>query len=187
MGAGSLFVRQVSLEGRRKLMDIGGGSGAYCIQACRRWPELRAEVLDLPPVIVVTREFLAENGLEDRIAATPCDFNHDPFPTDADVAVMASNLPMYGRDAFAAVVTKVHGALLPGGEFHLIGETLNAERTGPADAALWGLAQTINATTGHAHSVAEVEGYFRAAGFTGVTTSDFVPGVLTRTVGSKRA
>jgi len=47
---------------------------------------------------------------------------------------------MYGREAIAAVVKKAHDAVLPGGEMHLIGETLNADRTGPADAAMWGLA-----------------------------------------------
>lgn len=187
MGAGRLFLRQVDLAGRRKIMDIGGGSGAYCINACRKYPSLAAVVLDLPPVVAVAREFIEEAGLSARIEAVACDFNKDAFPTDADVAIMASNLPMYGRDTIAAVVKKTHDALLPGGEMHLIGEALNAARTGPADAALWGLAQTINASTGLAHSVTDVEGYFAAAGFRGVETSDFVPGVLTRTVGRKAA
>ena len=185
MGAGRLFLRRVDLSGRRKIMDIGGGSGAYCINACGKHPSLKAVVLDLPPVVVVAREFIAESGLADRIEAIACDFNKDPFPADADVAIMASNLPMYGREAIAAVVKKAHDALLPGGEMHLIGEALNAERTGPADAAMWGLAQTINASSGLAHSVTDVEGYFAAAGFRGIETSEFVPGVLTRTVGRK--
>ena len=185
MGAGRLFLRQVSFEGRKKIMDIGGGSGAYCINACREYPSLEAVVLDLPPVVAVAREFIEENGMTGRIEAVACDFNRDPFPTDADVAVMASNLPMYGRDAIAAVVKKAHDALLPGGEMHLIGETLNADRTGPADAAMWGLAQTIQVSSGMAHSVREVEGYFAAAGFRDIETVDFVPGVLTRTVGRK--
>lgn len=187
MGAGRLFLRQVDLSGRRKIMDIGGGSGAYCINACGKDPSLTAVVLDLPPVVAVAREFIAEAGLSQRIDAVACDFNKDPFPTDADVAIMASNLPMYGREAIAAVVKKAHDALLPGGEMHLIGEALNATRTGPADAALWGLAQTINASTGLAHSVTEVEGYLAAAGFRDIATADFVPGVLTRTVGRKAA
>ena len=185
MGAGRLFLRQVDLTGRRKIMDIGGGSGAYCINACGKYPSLRAVVLDLPPVVAVARELIAENGMADRIEAIACDFNKDPFPTDADVAIMASNLPMYGREAIAAVVKKAHDALLPGGEMHLIGEALDAARTGPADAAMWGLAQTIKASSGLAHSVTEVEGYFAAAGFRDIQTADFVPGVLTRTAGRK--
>ncbi|MCB1743001.1 MAG: methyltransferase [Gammaproteobacteria bacterium] len=185
MGAGRRFVRQVDLSGRQKMMDLGGGSGAYCIQACQKWSQLRAVVCDLPAVAAVARDFIAENGMHHKVSAIECDFVNDPLPTDADVAVMASNLPMYGREVIAAVVKKAHDALLPGGEFHLIGEALNAERDGPADAALWGLAQTLNNTTGLAHSVSECEQYLRAAGFTQVASSDFVPGVLIRTSGRK--
>ena len=55
----------------------------------------------------------------------------------------------------------------------------------PADAVMWGLGQSIANSFGLAHSVAEVEGYFDAAGFSGISTTGFVPGVLTRTVGFK--
>jgi len=185
MGAGRRFVRLVDLSGRKRMMDLGGGSGAYCIQACRQWPDLTAVVCDLPAVVVVARAFIAENGMSERVEAIECDFVNDPLPTGCDVAVMASNLPMYGREVIAAVIAKAHDALLPGGEFHLIGEALDRDRTGTADAALWGLAQTLNNTTGLAHSVGECEDYLLRAGFTNVSTSDFVPGVLVRTSGRK--
>lgn len=184
-GAGRLFLRQVDLSAKRHLIDIGGGSGAYCIEACKLYPDLRASVLDLASVAEVAREFIAEHDLSGRIEAVACDFNKDPFPKGADVAVMASNLPMYGREEFRAVVRKAFDALAPGGEMHLIGEALNAERTGPADAALWGLSEAIVNGTGLAHSVADVEGYFAAAGFENVASVPFVEGVLVRTSGRK--
>jgi len=187
LGAGRLFARQVDLSEARLMIDIGGGSGAYCIGACRANPELRAIVLDLPPVVEVARGFIAEHGLSDRIEARACDFNKDPFPDNADVAVMASNLPMYGREQIAAVVAKAYRALAPGGSFHLIGEALNSDRTGPADAAMWGLAQTLNASTGIAHSVDECTGYLQSAGFSDVWVDPFVPGVLDRISGRRRA
>jgi SAM-dependent methyltransferase len=184
-GAGRLFVRQVDLTGKKHLIDIGGGSGAYCIEACKVHPDLRASVLDLASVAEVAKEFIAEQGMTGRIEALACDFNNDPFPQGADVAVMASNLPMYGREEFRAVVKKAYDALAPGGEMHLVGEALNAERTAPADAGLWGLSEAIVNGTGLSHSVADVEGYFRAAGFGDIVTEPFVEGVLTRTSGRK--
>ncbi len=184
-GAGRLFLRQVDLSKRAKILDLGGGSGAYCIEAVKKHPDLRACVFDLPPVTVVADEFIAQNGLGGRIETMGGNFNTDPFPTDCDVVIMASNLPMCGREQIAAIVRKAHDSLLPGGEMHLVGEALNAARDGPADAAMWGLGQAIANSFGLAHSVAEVEGYYTAAGFSDVATVDFVPGVLTRTVGYK--
>lgn len=185
MGAGRRFVRQVDLSQRKRIMDIGGGSGAYCIQAARQHPHLRAVVLDLPPVVAVAREFLAENGVAERVTAEPCNFVTDPFPTDCDVAIMASNLPMYSREIIASVVKKAHDALLPGGQFHLIGETTNNERTGPWGPAYWGLGQAISESEGVAHSEADVIAYFDAAGFKNVTVEEFIPGSLSRIVGTK--
>lgn len=185
MGAGRRFVRQVDLSKKKRIMDIGGGSGAYCIQAAKQHAHIRGVVLDLPPVVVVTREFLAENGVADRITAEPCNFVTDPFPTDCDVAIMASNLPMYSRAVIASVIKKTYDALLPGGQMHLIGETTNDERTGPWGPAYWGLGQAISESEGVAHSEADVIGYYAAAGFRNVKVEEFIPGSLSRIVGTK--
>ena len=185
MGAARRFHNQVDLTGRRKIMDLGGGSGCYCIVAAKQYPEIRGEVLDLPPVVEVTREFAADNEVAERVTASPCDFTKDELPTDADVAIMASNLPQYGRDIIAGVVQRVHDALLPGGEFHLIGEMLDDDRRGPLGPALWGLAEAVSHSTGLAHTIGECEGYLAAAGFENVTRYDFIPATLTRVTGFK--
>lgn len=186
LGAGRRFARQVDLSARTKIMDIGGGSGAYCIAAAKEYGHIRAAVLDLAPVCEVARDFIAEHGVADRVEAQPCDFTRDPFPGDCDVAIMASNLPMYSRDMIASVIAKAHDALLPGGEMHLIGETTNDERTGPWGPAYWGLGQAVSNSLGLAHSEADVIGYFRQAGFENVTVNEFIPGSLSRITGTRR-
>lgn len=185
MGAGRRFVRHVDLSKRQKIMDIGGGSGAYCINAANTHDHIQGVVLELPAVCEVTREFLADNNVADRVTAQPCDFTKDAFPTDCDIAIMASNLPMYDRGVIAAVIAKAYQALLPGGEMHLIGEMTNDERTGPWGPAYWGLGQAISESKGLAHSEADVIGYYRAAGFENVELVDFIPGSLGRVVGRK--
>jgi len=185
MGAARRFIHQVDLKGRKRIMDIGGGSGAYCIAAVKEHAGIRALVLDLPVVCEVTRDFLTENGVADRVEAQPCDFTRDPFPTDCDVAIMASNLPMYSREMIASVIKKAHDALLPDGQMHLVGEMTNDERTGPWGPAYWGLGQTVSDSLGLAHSEADVIGYFCAAGFTEVQLHEFIPGSLSRVTGTK--
>jgi hypothetical protein len=106
MGAARRFVRQVDLAGRRQILDLGGGSGCYCIVAAQRHPELRAIVFDLPPVVEVTREFIASHGLADRVTAQAGDFTQDPLPAGADVVIMASNLPQYSREIVQTVTSR---------------------------------------------------------------------------------
>ena len=187
MGAARLFSRSVDLTGRKKLLDLGGGSGAYSIVATRTYPGLKAIVLDLPPVIVVTDEYIAANGAADRISTLPGDFTSTEFPGGVDVVVMASNLPQYEPALIRLVVEKAFAALEPGGEMHLIGETLHDDRNGPLSAALWGLNEAVQGSTGLAHTEAEVKGYLQGAGFAGVAVHPFVPGVLSRVTGRKPA
>jgi len=185
VGAGRRFVRQVDLSGRRRILDLGGGSGAYSIVAAQAHPQLEAVVFDLPPVALVTKEFIERAGVGDRVSAFGGDFTRDPLPSGADVVIMASNLPQYSREIIREVIRKAFDALEPGGEMHLIGETLDDDRSGPIGPALWGLAEALFQSTGIAHSESECIASFRAAGFEDVAAAPFVRGTLTRIHGTR--
>ncbi|HJQ60244.1 MAG TPA: methyltransferase [Vineibacter sp.] len=185
MGAGRLFCRQVDLSGRKLLLDLGGGSGAYSIVAAQTWPQLRAIVLDLPPVTVVAQDYIAQHGVADRVTTLAGDFTRTAFPSEVDVVLMASNLPQYSPELIQLVVNKAFAALVPGGEMHLVGEMLNDDRSGPLNPALWGLNEAVFGSTGVAHSEADVRRYFATVGFAGVTVNEFIPGILSRVTGRK--
>jgi len=185
MGAARRFARQVDLSERQKIVDLGGGSGAYSITAAKAHPHIEAVVFDLPPVAEVAREYIAEHGVADQVSAIGGDFTADDFPEGCDVAIMASNLPLYSREIIGQVIQRSFDALVPGGEMHLIGETLRDNRSGPLGPALWGLAEAINGSTGMAHTEADCIGYFEAAGFEDVTVHEFIAGTLSRIVGTK--
>jgi predicted TPR repeat methyltransferase len=136
---------------------------------------------------VVAREYIEANGATDRVSAVAGDFTRDDFPSGVDVVVMASNLPQYEPALIKLVVAKAFASLVPGGEMHLIGETLDDDRSGPLSAALWGLNEAVQGSTGMAHTESEVKGYLQEAGFTGVAAHPFVPGVLSRVTGQKPA
>jgi demethylspheroidene O-methyltransferase len=142
-------------------------------------------VLDLPPVIEVTKEYLKLNGVDDRVTTLPGDFTRTPFPSDVDAVVMASNLPIYDEEMIQLVVKKVHAALLPGGEFHLVGEMMHDDRRGPLDSAMWGMFEAIGHSRGKAHTIAKCRGYFKQAGFAKISDEVFVPGTLHRVTGIK--
>ncbi|MCZ7561597.1 MAG: acetylserotonin O-methyltransferase [Burkholderiaceae bacterium] len=186
-GAARRFTKRVDLSGRRRLLDLGGGSGAYSIQAVKMYPQLSAIVLDLPPVTEVAKEYIRDANVEDRVSVLPGDFTSTPFPDDVDVVLMASNMALYEEAVIADIVRRVHDALVPGGEFHLVGEMLDDDRGGPLDAALWGIGEAVNHSRGKAHTIGQSLGYFRDAGFNKITHSVFVSGTLYHVVGVKNS
>ena len=62
-----LVVQAVGTEGVRRMLDVGGGSGAYSIAFARASATLRAEILDLPTVLPIAAGHVAEAGLADRV------------------------------------------------------------------------------------------------------------------------
>ena len=187
LGAGFLFSKNVDLAHRHLILDLGGGSGAYCIAAIQRYPHLKAIVMDFEPVIKIASEFIAQWGLEDKITTLAGDFTSDPFPQGPDVIIQASNLPQYNQAGLENVMRKGFEALVPGGEYHVVGETVSAEKDGELGPAMWGLHEALFGSLGRAHSEKEVIDYLQNTGFVQVESNEFIPGSLTRITGTKPA
>jgi SAM-dependent methyltransferase len=187
MGAARKFLREVDLSGRRKILDLGGGSGAYSIQAALKYPDVEAVVLDLPEVVVVSREFIADHDVQDRVTAEVCDFTNDAFPAGADVILMNSNLPIYSGEVIQQVVQKAFDCLEPGGEMHICGEMVNEDWKGPLIPAMCGIHGVLHHSTALPHTPSACIGYFENAGFQNVKVREFIPDILRHISGFKPA
>lgn len=74
----------------RRVLDLGGGTGATSIALCRSHPQLTSTVFDLPENIQVAREFIEKEDLPDRISTIGGDFKTDDLPADFDVVLLAN-------------------------------------------------------------------------------------------------
>lgn len=64
---------RLDLTGVRRMLDVGGNSGAFAAAACARAPDLQAEVFDLPVVCAIGHEMLAGQPQAARIRFRPGD------------------------------------------------------------------------------------------------------------------
>ena len=65
--AARVLAERTPLGGARRMLDVGGGSGAFSIALCTRNPRLRATILDFPAVVDVARTYRHESGLGARL------------------------------------------------------------------------------------------------------------------------
>lgn len=161
-----------------QLLDLGGGSGVYSIEACRQNPGLRATVFDAVNVCTVTREFVEKAGLSDRIDAVGGDFTRDRLPRGADVVLLCGNLHAYASDTARQVIQKAYDVLPSGGGMILCDYMINAERTGPPVAAFLSISATFRGAAGKVHDANEFRAYLEAAGFRVEKVEDFLEGSL---------
>ncbi|MBM7076302.1 methyltransferase [Micromonospora humida] len=158
----------------RRLLDVGGGAGAFPIEFCLRLPHLRATILDLPHVCVRAGERIAEAGLTDRIGTVAGDFLADPaLPDGHDVILLSMILHDWDEPTNRALLARCHAALPPGGVIVVSELLLNDERTGPPEAALMGMNMLVETEGGKNYSGAEYRRWLTDAGFVDVRTVPF--------------
>lgn len=99
----------------RRLLDLGGNSGEFAAQACRRAPALAATVFDLPVVCALGRENLAGRPEGARVAFRPGDMRRDPLPEGHDLVTFKSVLHDWPAEDARGLIARAEHALAPGG------------------------------------------------------------------------
>ena len=112
----------VPVDHPRRLLDIGGAHGAFAMAMCRRHPELRATVLDLPASVAVGRTIVATEGFEDRVDFQEGDALEVDAGSDFDVVSAFNVLHHFPPDRCLELLCRVWAALRPGGCL-VVGET----------------------------------------------------------------
>jgi hypothetical protein len=60
LGIARALVGILDLQGRRSMLDVGGGPGTYSVLLTERFPGLKSEVIELPGVAAVARELVGD-------------------------------------------------------------------------------------------------------------------------------
>lgn len=157
-------------SGVRRLLDVGGGGGAFTIELCRAYPHLTATVYDLPFVCEQTRERIAEAGLTDRITCVAGDFFVDAeLPGGHDAALLTSVLHDWSPAENQQILDKVVAALPAGGRVLICEVFMDDDEAGPAPATLFNLHMLVETERGGNYSGAAFTEWLRKAGCDTVT------------------
>jgi demethylspheroidene O-methyltransferase len=148
----------------RRLMDVGGGEGAFIQAAAARAPDLDFVLFDLPAVAARAAAGFAAAGLAGRVEAVGGDLFRDALPGGADIACLIRVIYDHGRDRALAILRSVR-ASLPADGVLLVAEPMaavpGAERVGAAYFGFYLLAMH----GGEARSVDDIIALVREAGF----------------------
>jgi cyclopropane fatty-acyl-phospholipid synthase-like methyltransferase len=126
----------VDLTGVRRLLDVGGGSGALSIALARAWEELECTVWDLEVVCEHAREYARAAGLADRVLARAGDMFGEPFPPGHDAVLLSQILHDWSPERGRELLGKAARALPPGGRVLVHEKLVDDDGTGPLANAL---------------------------------------------------
>jgi predicted O-methyltransferase YrrM len=148
----------------REMLDVGGSHGYYSVAICRRYPRLRATILELPEAIEHASPLLAKEGMGERVIYRPGNALTEDFGTEVyDLVFLAALVHHFDAETNRQLIQRIARALRPGG-IVAIWEPLRQNRAGKIQ-QIGGLLDLFFGLFSEAGtwSAAEVAGWFRDA------------------------
>jgi predicted O-methyltransferase YrrM len=163
-----LVVRAVAASSPRRMLDVGGGSGAYAIAFAQAHPALDVEILDVPTVTPIAQRHITAAKLHDRVRTRDGDLRTTALGEGYDIILLSAICHMLGPDENRDLLGRCFTAAGHGGRLVIQDFILDASKTAPKAGALFALNMLVGTRAGSSYSEEEYATWLREAGFTAV-------------------
>lgn len=191
MATASQLIKRVDIAGTQRLLDVGGGSGAFSIVFARKVEGLTATVLELPEVCKRGRDIVALEPEEvaGRISFTELDATSPlwPVPTEEfDLVLMSYLSGSVPAESIINLYRSALSALRPGGRLIVHDFMVDDSLDGPSLGALWALLHVTVNPGGVGLHPQLCSDLMLAAGFARTETLDMIRGMTKVIIAHKR-
>lgn len=153
----------------RRIVDVGGATGAFVLAMLAEHPATDGLVLDLPHVTAAAEREIAAQGMQDRCRAVAGDF-FDQVP-EADLFLLKFVLHDWGDEECIRLLRRCREAMRPGGRVAVV-DMLTGTPDDPGTAALMDLDMLAIAPGAREHDLADFDRFFAAAGLARTATTE---------------
>ena len=154
----------VPFRDARRLLDVGGGHGAFLRAIGKAHPHLHLGLFDLPQVVATGGPSLAASLGEARISAHPGNFFNDSIPQGYDLVSLIRILHDHDDAPAQALLANIRRSLAPGARLLIAEPMARIPGAEPMGEAFFGLYLWAMGS-GRPRSPAEIIAMLRAAGF----------------------
>ena len=164
----------LSLRGVTRLMDVGGGTGAFLRAVRARHPGLELALYDLPQVV-------DQAPLPADVIRHGGSFREGPLPQGADAISLVRVLYDHSDETVRGLLARVFDALPPGGRVLVIEPMSGGARPDPQTDVYFSV-YTLAMKTGRTRSAAEIGDLLTVSGFENIrnqrVSRAFVTGIV---------
>jgi hypothetical protein len=158
----------------KRMLDIGGSHGLYCVRFCRKYPELKATNLDWAIGIDNAKITMAqEKDISSRIDLFEADFMKDNLPTDYDFVFLGNIIHGLAEEENLQLFTKISASATSNSTIAILDQYSNIKGSafvkGVASLIGWNLFLFAG---GQAYGFDEVKRWLENAGFHSVNVTN---------------
>lgn len=154
----------LDLSNTKKMIDIGGGSGAFSYELIRKQPDLHAVIFDLDDVIPLTKKYAGQSGVEKNVSYIVGDYLTDDFGNGYDLILLSAIVHINSYDQNKDLVKKCVDACNTKGQIIIKDFIMNEDRTAPVGGALFALNMLVVTECGDTYTEQEMKEWFAFAG-----------------------
>jgi SAM-dependent methyltransferase len=166
------LVGMLDLDGVSRVLDVGGGSGAYALALVRAREGITATVVDLPHVTPLARRYVEAGRLSGKIDVVEGDANEDGLPRGYDLVFMSHLLHSSSPAENEELIANGAASLNAGGRLVVQDFVVDEGRAGPPQPVIFALNMLVNTAAGDTYAEAEIRGWMEAAGLADVERID---------------
>lgn len=178
-------VSTIDLTNVSSVLDVGGGSGCFCMAFLDRKPELKTAIFDLPNVIPISKKIIEKEGFTGKIDHFAGDYTKDELPTGFDVIFLSAVIHSNGFETNQELVKKCYNSLNANGKIVVQDWIMNEAKTEPVQGAIFSINMLVGVEEGDCYSESEIETWFTHAGFSDIVKVDLDLG-LGQMIGTKK-
>ncbi|MFA3783535.1 methyltransferase [Melioribacteraceae bacterium 4301-Me] len=158
-----LLAMMINLKNVNKVLDVGGGSGAFSMGLINSKPEIHATIFDLPNVIRLTKKYVEQADLSDKFSFVEGNYLIDEFNGKYDLILLSAVIHINSYTENKNLINKCAEALNPNGMIVINDFIMNEDRTKPYHSAVFALNMLVSTKHGDTYTETEIREWFTAA------------------------
>mgnify|MGYP000927969711 CR=1 FL=1 len=166
------LISRIDISKTIRFLDLGCGSGTYSWEFLQKKPDLKITLLDLPDIIPITKKYLIQYGILDKVELIAADYQTDSIGKNYDMIFLSTILSQHSIWENINIMSKVYDALNPGGSVIIHEYLLNDDRTSPIFSALYSLNMLVNSKSGDTYTETDIWIILKEAWFKNIIKVD---------------
>ncbi len=155
----------IELNRGDKILDLGGGSGAFASKVAEKNPECSVYIFDLPEVIDLAKKHVSEKGNFTNINFIGGDYLKDSLGGKYNVIFLSNILHMHGEEEIKLILKKCFDSLSENGKLYIHDYFLDEEESSPERAVFFAINMLVHTNEGDCLTFNQMRKLAKECGF----------------------